>query len=66
MEEEEDLISQFKSLTGADDNTAKYYLLRTYPRNLQAAVNSFFDERTKIRFAIVAQDVLRVGCGRYR
>ena len=46
-EEEEDLISQFKSLTGADDDTAKCYLLRSNPRNLQAAVNSFFDERTK-------------------
>ena len=47
MEEEEDLISQFKSLTGADDDTAKYYLALTNPRNLQVAVNTFFDERTK-------------------
>jgi hypothetical protein len=36
-------ITQFKALTGADDATAKYYLGKTNPRNLQVAVNFFFD-----------------------
>ena len=36
-------ITQFKALTGADDATAKYYLNKTNPRNLQVAVNFFFD-----------------------